>query len=66
MTKFNKQMIDNQNKWVALDKNQKKILETSTDLNKLYGKLKKNRIKDAVVMFVPDLSHIYSPYDSNL
>lgn len=53
--------IDNQNKWIATDKNYKKVLLSNKKLEKLQQSIKKSKIKDAVIMFVPSFNSTLAP-----
>ena len=45
--------LNNENKWIATDKNYKKVLLSNKSLDKLQETIKKKTIEDAIIMFVP-------------
>lgn len=53
--------INNENKWVATDKNYKKIISSNSSLDKLQTALKKIKIENAVIMFVPPFNATLAP-----
>lgn len=53
--------LNNENKWIATDKNYKKVLLSNRNLDKLQSSIKKSKIRDAVVMFVPSFNSTLAP-----
>lgn len=53
--------INNENKWVATDKNYKKIISSNSSLDRLQTALKKIKIENAVIMFVPPFNTTLAP-----
>lgn len=53
--------VDNQNKWIATDKNYKKVLLSNKSLDKLQQSIKKSKIRDGVIMFIPSFNSILAP-----
>lgn len=53
--------INNENKWIATDKNYKKVLLSNKNLDVLQKEIKKTNIKDAVIMFVPPFNKTLAP-----
>lgn len=51
----------NENKWVVTDKRHKKVLAVSNSSDELQNKIKKLRIKDAIVMFIPPFNKTLAP-----
>lgn len=51
----------NENKWVATDKIYKTIIASSETLSELQRKIKKLKIKNAVIMFVPSFNKTLAP-----
>ena len=51
----------NENKWIATDKNYKKVLLSNRNLDKLQEEIKKMNIKDAIIMFVPPFNATLAP-----
>ncbi len=51
----------NENKWIATDKNYKKVLLSNKNLDKLQISIKKSNIRDAVIMFVPSFNAALAP-----
>ena len=46
-------LFNYENEWVVTDKKYSKVFGTNKDLGKLQKEIKKQKIKDAVVSFVP-------------
>lgn len=46
-------LFNYENEWVVTDKKYSKVFCTNKDLGKLQKEIKKKKIKDAVVSFVP-------------
>lgn len=46
-------LFNYENEWVVTDKKYSKVFGTNKDLGKLQKEIKKKKIKDAVVSFVP-------------
>lgn len=53
--------INNENKWIATDRTYKKVLISSRSLNKLQNEVRKLKIRDAVIMFVPPFNTTLAP-----
>ena len=53
--------FNNENKWIATDKNYKKVLLSNKNLDKLQETIKKKNIEDAIVMFVPSFNTALAP-----
>lgn len=53
--------LNNENKWIATDKNYRKVLASNRNLDKLQEKIEKMNIKDAIVMFVPSFNAALAP-----
>ena len=53
--------IDNENKWIATDRNYKKVLIANKNLDILQKEIKKTNIKDAIIMFVPPFNTTLAP-----
>lgn len=53
--------LNNENKWIATDKNYRKVLLSNKNLDKLQKSIKKSKIKDAVIMFVPSFNSTLAP-----
>ena len=53
--------LNNENKWIATDKNYKKVLLANKNLGKLQKSIKKKNIEDAVIMFVPSFNTALAP-----
>lgn len=54
--------VGNQNKWIATDKNYRKVLHSHKNLDKLQSSLKKSKTKDAIIMFVPPFNSTIDSY----
>jgi len=52
---------NNENKWIATDRNYKKVLLSNKNLDKLQSSIKKSKIRDAVIMFVPSFNSTLAP-----
>lgn len=52
---------NNENKWIATDRNYKKVLLSNKNLDKLQSSIKKSKITDAVIMFVPPFNTTLAP-----
>ncbi len=53
--------LNNENKWIATDKNYKKVLISNKNLDKLQEAIKKKNIENAIVMFVPSFNTALAP-----
>lgn len=53
--------LGNENKWIATDKKYKKVLLANKNLDKLQSSIKKSKIRDAVIMFVPSFNSTLAP-----
>ena len=53
--------LNNENKWIATDKNYKKVLFSNKNLDKLQEITKKKNIEDAIIMFVPSFNTTLAP-----
>lgn len=53
--------LKNENKWIATDKNYKKVLFSNKNLDKLQKSIKKSKIRDGVIMFVPSFNSTLAP-----
>ncbi|KKQ29831.1 MAG: hypothetical protein A3H17_03420 [Candidatus Levybacteria bacterium RIFCSPLOWO2_12_FULL_37_14] len=53
--------LNNENKWIATDKNYKKVLFSNKNLDKLQEIIKKKNIEDAIIMFVPSFNTTLAP-----
>lgn len=53
--------LNNENKWIATDKNYRKVLLSNKNLDKLQQSIKKSEIRDAVIMFVPSFNSTLAP-----
>ncbi|MBI4096126.1 MAG: hypothetical protein HY425_00225 [Candidatus Levybacteria bacterium] len=53
--------LDNENKWIATDKNYRKVLLSYRNLDKLQEAIKKKNIADAIIMFVPPFNTALAP-----
>lgn len=53
--------MDNQNKWIAIDRNYRKVLLSNKSLERLQLSIKKTKIRDAVIMFVPSFNSTLAP-----
>jgi len=51
---------NNENKWIATDKNYKKVLLSNKNLDKLQSSIKRSKIKDAVIMFIPSFNATFA------
>lgn len=56
-----KEIIKNQGKYIALNKEESKILASDPSIKNLEKKLNKMRIKDTIIMFVPPVDKYLSP-----
>ena len=50
-----------ENKWIAIDKDYKKVYVSKTSLEELQKETKRLNIKDAIVMFVPSFNEHLAP-----
>ena len=53
--------LNNENKWIATDKNYRKVLLSNKNLDRLQQSIKKSKIRDAVIMFVPSFNSTLAP-----
>lgn len=53
--------LNNENTWIATDKNYKKVLLANKNLEKLQETIKKKNIEDAIIMFVPSFNSALTP-----
>lgn len=53
--------LNNENKWIATDKDYVKVLLSNKSLDKLQETIKKKNIEDAIIMFVPSFSTALAP-----
>lgn len=53
--------LNNENKWIATDRNYKKVLFSHKKLDRLQQSIKKSKIRDAVIMFVPSFNSTLAP-----
>lgn len=53
--------LNNENKWIATDKKYKKVLLVNKNLEKLQQSIKKSKIRDGVIMFVPSFNSTLAP-----
>lgn len=53
--------LNNENKWIATDKNYRKVLISNKNLGKLQKTIKKKNIEDAIIMFVPSFNTALAP-----
>ena len=53
--------FNNENKWIATDKDYKKVLASNKNLEKLQKELRKLNIVDAIIMFVPPFNSALAP-----
>ena len=53
--------IGNENKWIATDRGYKKVLIANKNLDVLQKEIKKTKIKDAIIMFVPPFNSTLAP-----
>lgn len=56
-----KEMVKNQEKYVALNKQESKILASDSSIQKLEKKLGKMHIEDAIIMYVSPVDKYLSP-----
>ena len=59
MNTYNNIFLKNENKWIVADKEYKKVFASESKLEDLQKDIKKLKIKDAVILFVP-------PFDTSL
>ncbi|OIP57951.1 MAG: hypothetical protein COX79_05715 [Candidatus Levybacteria bacterium CG_4_10_14_0_2_um_filter_36_16] len=50
---INKAFKQHENEWVLTDRKYSKVILSNKDLGKLQKEVKKKKVKDAVVMFIP-------------
>lgn len=53
--------LKNENKWIAIDKNYRRLLLSDKNLNRLQETTRKKNIGDAIIMFVPSLNTTLAP-----
>ncbi|MEX2007220.1 MAG: hypothetical protein WD992_00410 [Candidatus Levyibacteriota bacterium] len=53
--------INNENKWIATDRNYKKVLLSNKSLDVLQKEIRRINIKDAIIMFVPPFNKTLAP-----
>ncbi|MBI2431077.1 MAG: hypothetical protein HYV39_03620 [Candidatus Levybacteria bacterium] len=56
-----KNLLKNQNKWIAISSNKKAILTSGKSIKEIENKLTKLRVKDAIISFVPPANKYLSP-----
>lgn len=53
--------LNNENKWIATDKDYRKVLLSNKNLDKLQETIKKKNIENAIIMFVPSFNSALAP-----